>query len=144
MRFIIKPIAWALIACLVNNPIYGFYFVTGLIFFKPFPALADEFLNQASEGQSVGAGLMGKSIAAGLVAGVLALCTRICGRTPATLALLLLIGTAFDSVLTFRTMAWVVWSGTSAPQPGLRHLRYWMRTVWRKIQPPTQSAPALT
>ena len=58
MRFIIKPIAWALIACLVNNPIYGFYFVTGLIFFKPFPALADEFLNQAGEGQSVAAGLM--------------------------------------------------------------------------------------
>ena len=50
---------------------------------------------------SVGAGFMGKHIAVGLVAGGLAVAIRLFSRTPATLALLLLIGTAFDAALTF-------------------------------------------
>jgi conjugal transfer mating pair stabilization protein TraN len=58
MRFIIKPIAWALITCLVNNPIYGFYVVTGLLFFKPFPAFAEAFIDSAAEGQNLGTDLM--------------------------------------------------------------------------------------
>ena len=58
MRFITKPIIWALIACLVNNPIYAFYVVTGLLFFKPFPAFADEFINKAIEGQAFGTQIM--------------------------------------------------------------------------------------
>ncbi len=49
----------------------------------------------------VGAGFMGKSMLAGFVGGGLALCTRCFGRTPAILALLLLLGTTFDAVLTF-------------------------------------------
>ena len=58
MRFIVKPIAWALVACLVNNPIYGFYLATGLIFFKPLPAFAEAFLDSAVEGQALGTELM--------------------------------------------------------------------------------------
>ncbi len=58
MRFIIKPIAWALIACLVNNPIYGFYFVTGLLFFKPFPAFADAFIDRPPKAKTLGTELM--------------------------------------------------------------------------------------
>jgi hypothetical protein len=50
---------------------------------------------------SVGAGFMGKHIAVGLVAGGLAVATRFFSRTPAALALLLLIGTALDAALTF-------------------------------------------
>ena len=50
---------------------------------------------------AVGTGFMGKSMVAGLVGGALALCTRLFGRTPAILALFLLIGMAFDAVLTF-------------------------------------------
>lgn len=50
---------------------------------------------------SVGAGFMGKSMAVGLVAGGLVLCTRLFSRTQAVLALLLLIGAAFDAALTF-------------------------------------------
>lgn len=41
---------------------------------------------------AVGTGFMGKSVVAGLVGGALALCTRLFGRTPAILALFLLIG----------------------------------------------------
>jgi conjugal transfer mating pair stabilization protein TraN len=58
MRFITKPIASALIACLIHNPIAGFYLWTGLLFFKPFPAFADAFLDQAAEGQAFGTDLM--------------------------------------------------------------------------------------
>jgi len=58
MRFITKPIASALIVCLVHNPIAGFYLWTGLLFFKPFPAFADAFLDRAAEGQAFGTGLM--------------------------------------------------------------------------------------
>ena len=58
MRLITKTIAWLLIACLVNNPIYAFYIVTGLLFFKPFPAFADEFINKAAEGQALGTQIM--------------------------------------------------------------------------------------
>lgn len=58
MRFIAKPIAWALIVCLTHNPIAAFYMMTGLLFFKPFPAFADTFLDQAAAGQSFGTGLM--------------------------------------------------------------------------------------
>jgi hypothetical protein len=50
---------------------------------------------------SVGAGLMAKSMIAGFAGGGLALCTRLFSRTPAALALLLLIGLTFDAVLTF-------------------------------------------
>ncbi len=50
---------------------------------------------------SVGAGFMGKSLAAGLVGAGLALSIRLFGRTPAVLALLLLIGTGYDAALTF-------------------------------------------
>ena len=49
----------------------------------------------------VGAGFMGKSMYPGFVGGALALCTRLFGRTPAIVALFLLIGTTFDAVLTF-------------------------------------------
>ncbi|MDP3331869.1 MAG: conjugal transfer protein TraN [Methylococcaceae bacterium] len=58
MRFITKPIASALIVCLIHNPIAGFYLWTGLLFFKPFPAFADAFLDQAAEGQTFGTDLM--------------------------------------------------------------------------------------
>ncbi len=58
MRFIAKPIAWALIVCLTHNPVAAFYMMTGLLFFKPFPAFADTFLDQAAAGQSFGTGLM--------------------------------------------------------------------------------------
>ena len=54
MRFIAKPIAWALIACLACNPVYGFYLMTGLVFFTPFPAFADNFIDKATEGQTFG------------------------------------------------------------------------------------------
>jgi len=49
----------------------------------------------------VGAGFMGKSMYPGFLGGALALCTRLFGRTPAIVALFLLIGTSFDAVLTF-------------------------------------------
>lgn len=58
MRFITKPIAWALIVCLTHNPVASVYMMTGLLFFKPFPAFADAFLDQAAEGQTFGTGLM--------------------------------------------------------------------------------------
>jgi conjugal transfer mating pair stabilization protein TraN len=58
MRYLIKPISWALIVCLTHNPIAAFYMMTGLLFFKPFPAYADAFLDQAAEGQAFGAGLV--------------------------------------------------------------------------------------
>lgn len=58
MRFITKPIAWALIVCLTHNPVAAVYMMTGLLFFKPFPAFADAFLDQAAEGQTFGTGLM--------------------------------------------------------------------------------------
>ena len=48
-----------------------------------------------------GMGLMERNMVAGLVAAGLALATRISSRTPASLALLLLIGTAFDAGLMF-------------------------------------------
>ena len=48
---------------------------------------------------SVGAGLMAKSMIAGLLAGGLALCTRLFARTPASLALFLLIGAVFAAAL---------------------------------------------
>lgn len=50
---------------------------------------------------SLGAGLMGKHVAVAVVAGGLALATMLFSRTPATLALLLLIGTGLDAALTF-------------------------------------------
>ena len=50
---------------------------------------------------SVAAGFMGKHIAVGLMAGALSLATRLFSRTPASFALLLLIGTVFDAALTF-------------------------------------------
>jgi len=50
---------------------------------------------------SVGAGFMGEHIAVGLLAGGLTVAIRLFSRTPATLALLLLIGTALDATLTF-------------------------------------------
>ncbi|MEI8041791.1 MAG: DUF2330 domain-containing protein [Verrucomicrobiota bacterium] len=50
---------------------------------------------------AVGAGFMAKSMVAGIVGGGLALCTRLFGRTPAILALFLLVGTTFDAALTF-------------------------------------------
>jgi hypothetical protein len=49
----------------------------------------------------VGAGFMGRSMYPGFVGGALALCTRLFGRTSAIVALFLLIGMAFDAVLTF-------------------------------------------
>ena len=58
MRFITKPISWALIVCLTHNPVAAVYMMTGLLFFKPFPAFADAFLDQAAEGQTFGTGLM--------------------------------------------------------------------------------------
>jgi hypothetical protein len=48
-----------------------------------------------------GMGLMERNIVAGLIAAGLALATRLSSRTPATLALLLLIGTVFDAGLMF-------------------------------------------
>ena len=48
-----------------------------------------------------GMGLMERSMVAGLVAAGLALATRLFSRTPSSLALLLLIGTAFDAGLMF-------------------------------------------
>jgi hypothetical protein len=50
---------------------------------------------------SVGAGFMGNHVVIGAVAGGLALATRLFSRTPAALALLLLIGTGLDAALTF-------------------------------------------
>lgn len=58
MRFITKPISWALIVCLTHNPVAAFYIMTGLMFFRPFPAYADAFLDQAAEGQAFGTDLM--------------------------------------------------------------------------------------
>jgi conjugal transfer mating pair stabilization protein TraN len=58
MRFITKPIAGLLIVCLTHNPIAAVYIMTGLIFFKPFPVYADEFINKAVEGQALGTDLM--------------------------------------------------------------------------------------
>ncbi len=58
MRFITKPISWALIVCLTHNPVAAVYMMTGLLFLKPFPAFADAFLDQAAEGQTFGTGLM--------------------------------------------------------------------------------------
>jgi hypothetical protein len=49
----------------------------------------------------VGAGFMGGNMISGLIGGALALCTRLFGRTSPILALFLLIGTAFDAVVTF-------------------------------------------
>jgi hypothetical protein len=49
----------------------------------------------------VGAGLMARNVFAGAVAGVLALCTRIFGRTQAVVALFLLLGAALGAALTF-------------------------------------------
>ena len=51
---------------------------------------------------SVGAAFMSRYVFFGLLAAVLTLCIRIFSRTPASLALLLLIGTGFDALLTFR------------------------------------------
>jgi len=53
-----KLIARLLVACLINNPIYAVYTATALIFFTPFPAFADAFLNQAINGQNLGNSLL--------------------------------------------------------------------------------------
>src|SRR5208283_3294565 len=51
---------------------------------------------------SAGAAFMGGHVFVGVLAAVLTLCIRLFGRTPASLALLLLMGTGFDALLTFR------------------------------------------
>ena len=50
---------------------------------------------------SAGAGVMGRGVFFALLAGGLTLCLRLFSRTPASLALLLLIGTGFDALLIF-------------------------------------------
>lgn len=58
MRIITKPVIWVLITCLTHNPVAMSYMITGLLFFKPFPAFADAFLDNAAEGQSLGSGMI--------------------------------------------------------------------------------------
>jgi conjugal transfer mating pair stabilization protein TraN len=55
---IVKPIIWTLVITLTHNPIAISYMMTGVLFFKPFPAFADAFLDKAAEGQSFGTGIM--------------------------------------------------------------------------------------
>lgn len=49
-----KGICFLLAVCLVNNPVYAVYTATALLFFKPFPAVADDFLDKAVEGSNLG------------------------------------------------------------------------------------------
>ena len=52
-----RAIAGLLIVCLFHNAIAAFYLATLVIFFVPFPAFADAFLDKAAEG-----GLLGESL----------------------------------------------------------------------------------
>jgi hypothetical protein len=68
---------------------------------------------------AAGAGLLGKHVIIGLLAGALALCMRCFARSSATFALLLLIGVAFAAGLTFKPLSpglgWVNTLGGSTP-----------------------------
>ena len=54
MNYITKPISWLLILCLTHNPIAAFYWLTGLMFWTPYSAVADAFMDQAAQGQTLG------------------------------------------------------------------------------------------
>lgn len=87
------------------NPYYaGVLLVCGLAFLGS-RALKDEVLWLADLPLclllGVGAGLIGRHVAFGLVALILALCIRLFARSPATYALILLIGTFYAAILTF-------------------------------------------
>lgn len=58
MRKIQKPIAILIIGCIFHNSIAAFYLATTAIFFLPFPAFADAFLDKAAEGEALGSTLM--------------------------------------------------------------------------------------
>ena len=87
------------------NPYYaGVLLVCGLAFLGS-RALKDEVFwltdSPLCALLAVGAGLIGRHVAFGVVALMLALCIRLFARSPATYALILLIGTAYAAILTF-------------------------------------------
>jgi len=87
------------------NPYYaGVLLVCGLAFLGS-RALKDEVFwltdSPLCALLAVGAGLIGRHVAFGVVALMLAFCIRLFARSPATYALILLIGTAYAAILAF-------------------------------------------
>jgi conjugal transfer mating pair stabilization protein TraN len=49
-----RPLSVLLIICLLHNGIAGVYLATSILFFTPFPAFAEAFLNSGQQGQQLG------------------------------------------------------------------------------------------